>query len=116
MVLLGLEVGEVGEVAIEGGLEVEGIGLEVGEVGGEGEVLLLQEGARLLRRDGGRVLLRPDGLQLPLQVPDEGVGFLRHQRPIVGAPRQLVIGDEQRHRRRRRRRRRWSDGAGPGSS
>lgn len=83
MVLLRLEVGEVGEAVIEGGLEVEGMGLELGEVGGEREVLLLEEGAGLLGGDGGGVELGLEGVELPLEVADESVGFLGDESGIV---------------------------------
>ncbi|KAI6681450.1 hypothetical protein NL676_035331 [Syzygium grande] len=59
------EAGEVGEALIEGGLEVEGMRLELGEVGGEREreVLLLGEGAGMLGGDGGGVELGLEGVE-----------------------------------------------------
>lgn len=54
------EAGGVGEALIEGGLEVEGMRLEIGEVGGGRE---LKEGAGMLGGDGGGVGLGLEGVE-----------------------------------------------------
>ena len=89
---------EFAEALVEVGLEVGRAGLEGGEVGGEGEVLLLDEGAVLLRVDVGGVGARAERVELVEEATDVGVGLRRHRGGVAGAPRELLVGEEQGHR------------------
>ena len=99
LVLVGLEKGEVGEVAIEGGLKLRVLGVELGEFGGEGDVLLLEERAGLLGGDGAGVGLGPNRLHLLEQLSYVGVRLLRHRTGVVrlNAPPELLLRHKQRH-------------------
>ena len=99
LVLVGLEKGEVGEVAIEGGLKLRVLGLELGEFGGEGDVLLLEERASLLGGDGAGVGLCPNSLHLLEQLSYVGVRLLRYRTGVVrlNAPPELLLCHKQRH-------------------
>lgn len=96
--LIGLDLSEFGEALIEGGSELRILRFEPGVLGSEGDVLLFEEGARLLGGDGRGVGLSLDGLELVVEVSDETVGLLRHERGVVRAPLELLVGEEQRHR------------------
>ena len=98
LVFLGLDLGEFGKAVVEGGLELGILGLEVREVGGEREVFLLEERAGLLGGNGGRISLSPHGVELLLEVADEGVGSVRHRNGVVSERRELLIRHEKRHR------------------
>ncbi|KAG5528669.1 hypothetical protein RHGRI_029367 [Rhododendron griersonianum] len=57
LVLVGLNLGELREVLFEGRIELGVLRFKLGEFGGERDVLLLEEGARLLRCDSSRIHL-----------------------------------------------------------
>lgn len=97
LVVLSLSVGEFAEAVIEGGLKVGGMGLELRELSGEGEVLLLDEGAVLLGVDVGGVGPGADGVELVEEAADVGVGLGGDGGDIAGAPRELLVGDEEGH-------------------
>ena len=86
LVFFGLDLGEVGEAVVEGGLKLCVLGLELGELGREGEVLLLEERASLLGCDGGGIGLSPHGVDLLVQLTDERVGLLRHRNGVIRVP------------------------------
>lgn len=98
LVFLGLGFGDLGEPELHGGGERGVFRLDAGEFGVERGVLLLYEGAGLLRGDGGGVGLGTDGVELAAEVADEGVGALGHGGGVVGDEAELIVGDEQRHR------------------
>lgn len=56
--------GEFAEALSEGRLEVGDVGLQLGKLGGEGEVFLLDEGTVLLGVDVSGVSLSADGVEL----------------------------------------------------
>ena len=95
--LVGLDLGEVGSAEIEGGLELGVLGLEEREFGGEREELVLEERAGLLGGDGGGVGVSPQGIELYLEVADEGVGPLRHRGGVVAEAGEILVGEEERH-------------------
>ncbi|GMN60732.1 hypothetical protein TIFTF001_029823 [Ficus carica] len=97
LVLVGLDLGEVGSAEIEGGLELGVLGLEEREFGGEREELVLEERAGLLGGDGGGVGVSPQGIELSLEVADEGVGPLRHRGRVVAEAGEILVGEEERH-------------------
>lgn len=97
---MGLDLRKLGETMIKRRLELEILGLKVGEVGRKREVLLLEEGAGLLGGDGSGIRLSPEGLELLVEVAYESIGFIRKGRGVVSEPRELLVGDEERHRRR----------------
>lgn len=97
LMFFGLDLGEVREAVVEGGLKLSVLGLELGELGGEGEVLLLEERAGLLGGDGGGVGLSPHGVDLLVQLADERVGLLRHRNGVIRVPRELLLRQEERH-------------------
>lgn len=86
-----LDLGEVGEAVVEGGLELSILRLELGEVGGEREVFLFEQRAGLLGGNGGRISLSPHGVELLLEVSDEGVGLVRHRNGVVPETRELLV-------------------------
>lgn len=96
--LVGLDLGEVGSAEIEGGLELGVLGLEEREFGGEREELVLEERAGLLGGDGGGVGVSPKGIELSLEVTDEGVGPFRHRGGVVAEAGEVLVGEEERHR------------------
>lgn len=91
MVLLGLDLGELGEAALDGGGELGVLGLGAVEVGGEGGEALLEEGAGLLGGDGGGVGLRARGFDLAPELADRGVRALRHRGGVVGEELELLV-------------------------
>lgn len=95
--LVGLDLGEVGNAEIEGGLELGVLGLEEREFGGEREELVLEERAGLLGGDGGGVGVSPQGIELSLEVADEVVGPLRHRGSVVAEASEILVGEEERH-------------------
>lgn len=97
---MGLDLRKLGETMIERRLELGIVGLEVGEVSRKREVLLLEEGAGLLGGDGSGIGLSSEGLELLVEVAYESVGLVRKGRGVVSEPRELLVGDEERHRRR----------------
>lgn len=103
LVLLGLRFGELGEALFEGGGELRILRLEPGEIVGEGDVLLLEESTGLLGSDGGGVGLRLDDLDLAVEIADEGIGPLRDEPRVAGAPLEFLVREEERHRSPRRR-------------
>lgn len=96
--VLRLHLGDFAEALIERGLKFGDVRLEFGELGGEGEILLLDEKAVLLGVDVGGVGLGADGVELVEEAADEGVGLRGHGRAVTGAPRELLVGEEERHR------------------
>lgn len=62
--VLRLRLGEFAEALIKGRLEVSDVGLQLGELGGEGKVFLLDEGTVLLGVDVSGVGLGTDGVEL----------------------------------------------------
>lgn len=56
---------------------------EFGEFLGERDVLLLKKRASLLGGDGGGIGLSFDGLELVVEVPDEGIRLLGDQSDVV---------------------------------
>ncbi|KAG5524074.1 hypothetical protein RHGRI_030916 [Rhododendron griersonianum] len=78
LVLVGLNLGELREVLFEGRIELGVLRFKLGEFGGERDVLLLEEGARLLRCDSSRIHLCFDGFELVVQFSNECVGLLCH--------------------------------------
>ena len=97
-VVLRLHLVDFAEALIERGLKFGDVRLEFGELGGEGEVLLLDEGAVLLGVNVGCVGLGADGVELVEEAADEGVGLRGHGGAVAGAPRELLVGEEERHR------------------
>lgn len=93
-----MRVRELAEAVIEGGLEVGDLRLELGELGGEGEVLLLDEGAVLLRVDVSSVGLGADGVELVEEAADKGVGLGGDGGGVAGAPRELLVREKEGHR------------------
>lgn len=98
LVLLCLRFGELGEALFEDGGVLRILRLELGEIGGEGDVLLLEESAGLLGGDGGGIGLRLDGLELAVEIADEGIGLLRDEGRVAGAPLEFLVREEERHR------------------
>lgn len=72
--------------------------LEVGEVSRKREVLLLEERAGLLGGYGSCIGLSTDGVELLVEVSYESVGPIREGCGVVSMPRELLVGDEERHR------------------
>lgn len=98
LVLLRLDFGEVGSGMIEGGLELRVFRLEEREVGWERYELAFEERTGLLGGYGGGVGVSPEGLELSLEVANEGVGPLRHGRAVVAEAGEFLVGEENRHR------------------
>lgn len=93
-----MRLGKFAEALIEGRLEVGDLGLQLGELRGEGEVFLLDEGTVLLGVDVSGVGLGADGVELMEEASDERVGLRGHGGAVTGAPRVLLVGEEERHR------------------
>jgi hypothetical protein len=91
--------GKLGGAALGGGGELGHLGLGTIELGGEGGVALLEEGAGLLGRDRGGVCLSADGVHLVPELADGRVGSLGDGGSVPAAEPELLVGHEQRHRR-----------------
>jgi hypothetical protein len=91
--------GKLGGAALGGGGELGDLGLGTIELGGEGGVALLEEGAGLLGRDRGGVCLSADGVHLVPELADGRVGSLGDGGSVPAAEPELLVGHEQRHRR-----------------
>lgn len=98
LVFIGLDLRKLGEAMVKRRLELRIVRLQVGEVSREREKLLLEERAGLLGGDGSGISLGSEGLKLLVEVSYEGVGLVRKGRRVVYQPRELLVGDEERHR------------------
>lgn len=97
LVLFSLDLGKLRESVLKRRTELGVLSFELGEFLGERDVLLLQKRASLLGGDGGGVGLGFDGLELVVEVPNEGIRLLGDQSDVVRAPRVLLVGNEKRH-------------------
>lgn len=68
--------------------------LELGEFGGEREILLLDERAVLLGVDIGGVSFGADGVEFEEEAADVGVRLGGDGGGVAGAPRKLLVGDK----------------------
>jgi hypothetical protein len=82
--ILRLSIREVTEVLIKRRLEAGGMGFELGELGREGEILLLNERAILLGVDVGGISFSADGVEFVEDAADVGVGFGGYGDGIAG--------------------------------
>ena len=105
LMYLRLRGGKLGSAALSSGGELGGLGLGAIELGGEGGVPLLEEGAGLLGSDRSGVRLGAYGIHLAPELTDGGVGPLGNGGRVAAEEPELLVGDEKRHRRELRIRR-----------
>jgi hypothetical protein len=91
--------GKLGGAVLRRGGELSNLGLGTIELGGEGGVALLEEGAGLLGRDRGGVCLGPNGVHLTPELADGRISPLGDGRRVAAKEPELLVGHEQRHRR-----------------
>lgn len=97
VVLLSPGLRELGQPLLDGGGEAGVFRLELGVLGRDRGVALLEEGASMLRRDGCGVGPRPHRLQLAVQVADKLVCPLCHLCGVMAAELELLVREEERH-------------------